>query len=251
MVLTYLSLGEEQPLSVVNEPHITQASLALRLLFIFSCIGIWMGLSNSIQEIVKESAIYCRERLLNLGLIPYIGSKLIIRGGIALIQTLLMTLALSLFKAPQSDLINWYAGFAVTTALTLIASTSLSLMLSAGVKDINKGNSLLPLVMIPQIIFSGVLFIFESQSWSSRLSWLTLSRWSVGAYGALADVNAISPNMDNMEHLAPLFQGSPSYAPNWDNLFLNWGMLLAHTIAYFLVTLVIQKRKDILVLPSK
>ena len=251
MVLTYLSLGEEQPLSVVNEPHITQASLALRLLFIFSCIGIWIGLSNSIQEIVKESAIYCRERLLNLGLIPYIGSKLIIRGGIALIQTLLMTLALSLFEVPQSDLINWYAGFAVTTALTLIASTSLSLMLSAGVKDINKGNSLLPLVMIPQIIFSGVLFIFESQSWSSRLSWLTLSRWSVGAYGALADVNAISPNMDNMEHLAPLFQGSPSYAPNWDNLLLNWSMLLAHTIAYFLVTLIIQKRKDLLVLPSK
>ena len=255
ILITHLSLGGEQPLSIINNPNlsqdITQASLALRLLFIFSCIAIWIGLSNSIQEIVKESAIYFRERLLNLGLIPYIGSKLIIRGGIALIQTIFMTLAVIVFEAPESDLINWYEGFAITTALTLIASTSLSLMLSAGVKDINKGNSLLPLIMIPQIILSGVLFIFKPESWATKLSWLTLSRWSVGAYGALADVNSMAPETQNIDELSKIFQASDVYAANWDNLLLNWGILLVHTIVYLIVTLIIQKRKDVLVLPNK
>ncbi len=242
--LTRLSLAKDQPLSIVNQPLPMQAALALRLIFIFSCIGIWIGLSTSIQEIVKESGIYCRERLLNLGLIPYVGSKLMVRSGIAVVQTILMTIAVTLFEPPDSNLINWYVGFAITTGLTLIASTSLSLMLSASVKDISKGNSLLPLLMIPQIILSGVLFVFEPGSWGSKLSWLTLSRWSVGAYGALANVNLIGES-------SSIFKPSEVYASNWHNLSLNWLMLLLHTMAYLTITLIIQKKKDILVLSNK
>ncbi len=253
ILLTHLSLGKEQPLNIIDLPHATQASLALRLLFIFSCIAIWIGLSNSIQEIVKESAIYCRERLLNLGLIPYVGSKLIIRSCIAIAQTILMTFAVTVFDPPESNLINWHVGFAITTALTLIASTSLSLMLSASVKDINKGNGLLPLIMIPQIILSGVLFTFEPQSLASKLSWLTLSRWSVGSYGALADVNSLAPIINNnqMSKLSHLFQPSDVYNAEWNNLLLNWIILIIHTVVYVAITLIVQKRKDILVLHSK
>jgi ABC transport system ATP-binding/permease protein len=241
IALTALSLGKEDPLATVSNPDITQASLALRLLFIFSCIAIWIGLSNSIQEIAKESAIYFRERLLNLGLFPYIGSKIAVRGSINLLQTILMAIAVVLvFKSPESDLIPWYLGFAITTFLTLIASTSLSLMISAWVDNENKGNSLLPLVMIPQIILSGVLFDLEG--WSSKLSWLMLSRWSVGAYGAITDVNAIAPTVPNLEKI---FEPSEVYSANWDNLALNWGILLAHTLTYLIVTLIVQKRKDV------
>ncbi len=149
-----------------------------------------------------------------------------------------------MFEPPDSNLINWYLGFAITTSLTLIASTSLSLMLSASVKDISKGNSLLPLLMIPQIILSGVLFVFEPGSWGSKLSWLTLSRWSVGAYGALANVNLIGES-------SSIFKPSEVYASNWHNLSLNWLMLLLHTMAYLTITLIIQKKKDILVLSNK
>ena len=241
VALTALSLGEENPLATVSNPDITQASLALRLLFIFSCIAIWIGLSNSIQEITKESAIYLRERLLNLGLIPYIGSKLLIRAGIALIQTILMAIAVILaFKSPESNLILWYLGFGITTFLTFIASTSLSLMISSMVNNENKGNSLLPLVMIPQIILSGVLFNLEG--WSSKLSWVMLSRWSVGAYGALADVNAMAPSVPNLEKI---FQPSDVYNATWDNLSLNWGLLSIHALVYLAIAVLIQKRKDI------
>ncbi|MEM6612779.1 MAG: ATP-binding cassette domain-containing protein, partial [Cyanobacteria bacterium P01_C01_bin.72] len=247
IALTGLPLRNEQPLSIVDPPSITQASLALRLLFIFSCIAIWIGLSNAVREIVKEGAIYFRERLLNLRLLPYLSSKLIIRGGLALIQTLLISaVVLLVFDVPKSELIPWSVGFIITTFLTLLASTSLSLMLSALVKTENEGNGILPLVMIPQIIFSGVLFNLEG--WSSKLSWLMLSRWSIGAYGSLADVNAMAPQSNSLltpEILNEIFQPSKVYEATWANLGLNWGILLLHTLIYSIIALIILRRKDI------
>ncbi len=247
IALTGLPLRNEQPLSVVDEPSITQGSLALRLLFIFSCVAIWIGLSNSIREIVKEAAIYFRERLLNLRLLPYLASKLLIRGGLALAQTILIAaVVLLVFEAPESELIPWYLGFAITTFLTLLASSSLSLMLSAMVKTENEGNGILPLIMIPQIIFSGVLFNLEG--WSSKLSWLMLSRWSIGAYGSLADVNAMAPQPNQIlteEIINDIFKATPVYETTWNNLGLNWGILIAHTLIYAIVALIVQRRKDI------
>ena len=247
IALTGLPLRNEQPLSVVDEPSITQGSLALRLLFIFSCVAIWIGLSNSIREIVKEAAIYFRERLLNLRLLPYFASKLLIRGGLALAQTILIAaVVLLVFEAPESELIPWYLGFAITTFLTLLASSSLSLMLSAMVKTENEGNGILPLIMIPQIIFSGVLFNLEG--WSSKLSWLMLSRWSIGAYGSLADVNAMAPQPNQIlteEIINDIFKATPVYETTWNNLGLNWGILIAHTLIYAIVALIVQRRKDI------
>ncbi len=247
IALTGLPLRNQQPLSIVDAPSVTQASLALRLLFIFSCVAIWIGLSNAIREIVKEAAIYFRERLLNLGLLPYFASKLMVRGGLALAQTILITIVvLIVFQGPKSELISWPVGFAITTFLTLLASTSLSLMLSAFVKTENEGNGILPLIMIPQIIFSGVLFNLEG--WSSKLSWLMLSRWSIGAYGSLADVNAMAPKPNpalSTEMLNEIFKATPAYDATWENLALNWGILIVHTLIYAIAALIVQRRKDI------
>lgn len=247
IALTGFPLRNEQPLNVINAPSVTQASLALRLLFIFSCVAIWVGLSNAIREIVKENAIYFRERLLNLGLLPYLTSKLMVRGGLALVQTLLISMVVLLvFDPPKSELIPWSIGFSITTFLTLLASTSLSLMLSACVKTENEGNGILPLIMIPQIIFSGVLFTLKG--WSGKLSWLMLSRWSIGAYGALANVNVMAPESDsplNPEVMKDIFQPSAVYEATWSNLSLNWGILIVHTLIYGIIALVMLRRKDI------
>lgn len=241
IALTGLCLQNENPLVKVTLPTPMQASLALRLLFMFSCIAIWVGLSNSIREIVKESAIYFRERLLNLGLFPYIFAKLFVRSAIAIVQTILITAAVIWnFDAPPSTLVPWSIGFAITTFLTLLASTSLSLMLSAYIKTENEGNGILPLIMIPQIIFSGVLF--ELDGWSSKLSWLMLSRWSMGAYGALADINGMESNLPGSQ---AIFQPTPVYESTWSNLSLNWGILVAHILTYVLLAIILQKRKDI------
>ncbi len=240
IALTAWILHKDTPFGKLASAEITQNPLALKVLFIFSCIGIWIGLSSSVREIVKESAIYTRERLINLGLLPYLGSKVFIRSGLALLQTLFIAIAVLVgFKAPESELIPWFLGLGITTFLTLLASVSLSLMISAAVKNENEANSILPLIMIPQIILSGVLF--ELKGIPGKLGWLTISRWSMGAYGALVDVNQMIPETA----LKEIVKASSVYDATWKNLGLNWGILGLHTLIYLVVALILQKRKDI------
>lgn len=241
-----LALRDKDPL--IGDPEPTLAPLALRVLFVFTCAAIWVGLSASLQEIVKETAIYLRERLVNLGLWPYLHSKLFVLGFLALVQTLLMTGAIWLgFKHPEPDLISWPLGLGITTFLTLLASISLGLLVSAVAKNSAQANSTLPLLLLPQIIFSGVLFKMEGAA--SKLSWLMVSRWSVGAYGALVDVNAMVPDEEVLnfytgEPIPMPFDPTPVYDPAWQNLALNWGILLLHAAIYLGLTWCWQKRKD-------
>lgn len=243
--LITLAIRDQDPL--IGEPEATLAPLALRVLFVFTCAAIWIGLSTSLQEIVKEWAIYMRERLVNLGLFPYLGSKLLILGGLALLQTLLMVAAILIgFKNPQPELIPWPIGVGISTFLTLFTSMSLGLLVSALVKNSSQANSSLPLLLLPQIIFAGVLFSMEGVG--RVISWVMLSRWSVGAYGALVDVNAMVPEPTQLPDgsLMPLpFEPTAIYEPTWANLGLNWGMLLLHATVYLGLTLWVQKRKDI------
>ncbi|MBC6420578.1 MAG: ATP-binding cassette domain-containing protein [Hormoscilla sp. SP12CHS1] len=236
---------DKEPLVLPDTPDSTLAPLALRVLFVFTCAAIWVGLSSSLQEIVKESAIYLRERLVNLGLFAYLGSKLLILSGLALLQTLLIcAVIIVVFKSSSPELIPWFLGLGITTFGTLLTSMSLGLTISALAKNGTQANSTLPLLLIPQIIFSGVLFKMEGLA--SKISWLMLSRWSIGAYGALVDVNGMVPKGFDGEPLPYLpFQGSHVYAATWGNLGLNWGMLCLHTLVYLGVTWLVQKRKDI------
>lgn len=219
----------------------------MRVLFVFTCAALWVGLSSSLQEILKEAAIYLRERLVNLSLFAYIGSKLTILLGLALLQTLLISLVvLGLFKSPQPELISWQLGLFMTTFLTLLTSMSLGLMISAVVKNGSQANSTLPLLLIPQIIFSGVLFKMEGIA--SKLSWLMLSRWSIGGYGTLVNINAMVPEamkLPDGSTLARPFDPTPIYSATWVNLGLNWGVLCLHTAIYLTITFWLQKRKDI------
>lgn len=244
--LLRLAVRDKDPL--IGAPEPTLAPLAMRVLFVFTCAAIWVGLATSLQEIVKESAIYLRERLVNLGLFAYLGSKVFILSGLAVLQTLLMVgVILIAFKSPEPSLISWPVGAAITTFLTLMSCISLGLLVSAIVKNGSQANSALPLILLPQIIFSGVLFRMEGVA--SKFSWLMLSRWSVGAYGSLVNVNSLVPaptTLPDGSTLPQPFEPTPVYDPTWQNLSLNWGILCVHIFVYLMLTLWLQKRKDIL-----
>ncbi len=233
----------------VGSPDPVRAALALKVLFVFTCAAIWVGLAGSLQEIIKESAIYLRERLVNLRLSAYIGSKVAILGGLALIQSILVTIVVSIgFRAPTSELIPWPIGLTITTFLTILAAFSLGLMVSAGVKNSSQANSALPLLLLPQIIFAGVLFNMEKVAIGQYLSWLTIGRWSIGAYGALVDINLLIPPANSTagkDLFESAIETSTVYNATWANLGTNWGILLLHTAIYLGIATWLLKRKDV------
>lgn len=246
IILIRLAIRDQDPF--VSEPSLKIASLARQVLFVFTSAALWVGLSSSLQEVVKESAIYLRERLVNLGLVSYLGSKFIVLSGLAILQTILMSVVILVcFQNPASELISWPLGVSITSFLTLISCMSLGLMVSAMVKNSSQANSALPLILLPQIIFSGVLFKMEGLG--RAVSWLMLSRWSIGAYGALVNVNAFIPEpvqLPDGTTVPQPVEASSVYDPTWQNLGLNWGMLILHLVVYLASTWFVQKRKDIL-----
>ena len=249
--LITLALGNQDPLILpqVNLFNVAakSAPLALKVLFVFTCASLWVGLSSSLQEIVKETPIYLRERLVNLRLISYLLSKVTVLGGLALLQSLLITLVILLgFKSPESHLMPWFLGAYITTFLTLFASFSLGLMISASVKNSTQANSALPIILLPQIIFSGVLFTIDNAG--KYISWLMLSRWSIGGYGTLIGIKKMIEKAEKLNDFKvdlPFVDTNLVYDLSWRNLLVNWGVLGLHSGIYLAVAYIIQKRKDI------
>ncbi|HEU0001770.1 MAG TPA: FHA domain-containing protein, partial [Ktedonobacteraceae bacterium] len=59
---------------------------AQKILFIMALAAVAFGCMNGIREIVRERAIYQHERMVNLGIIPYIFSKIAVLGMLCLLQ---------------------------------------------------------------------------------------------------------------------------------------------------------------------
>jgi ABC transport system ATP-binding/permease protein len=244
--LINFALRDKDPFIRSENNDMSSPGLALQVLFVFTCAKLWVGLSSSSQEIVKEAAIYLRERLVNLRILSYIGSKVIVLGILAIFQTILILIIISIgFKSPNSDLISWQLGIIINTFLTLTASFSLGLLVSAAVGNSTQANGALPLLLLPQIIFSGVLF--KLQGVGLFISSLMLSRWAIGAYGTIVNVNALLPKELQTDNLKDLpFPTGIAYEQTWKNLTNNWLMLLVHITVYLAIATWLQKRKDIL-----
>src|SRR5437588_5686946 len=70
--LTYLVVGEKAPRDF---PY-----------FMLALVSIWFGTSVASREIIRERAVYTRERMVNLRLMPYVGSKLFVLALIVSLQ---------------------------------------------------------------------------------------------------------------------------------------------------------------------
>jgi ABC-type multidrug transport system ATPase subunit len=140
------------------------------LLFLMVLIILWFGCNNASKEIVKEEAIYGRERAVNLGILPYLASKFLVLSVITAVQSLmLMVLIYGIL-----GFLGWQFGqsvpeplyylpylpqFGVFVVLSM-TSVAMGLLLSACVSTPDRANALLPYVLIPQIILGGgFLFI--------------------------------------------------------------------------------------------
>src|SRR5262249_21216390 len=127
----------------------------------------WFGCNNAAKEIVKEEAIYGRERAVNLGIIPYLGSKFLVLSVVSAVQTLMLLGlvfgGLYLLHLAFGHAMPWpgyrlrFAGEFGVLALLSMVGVAAGLLLSACVSSPDRANALLPYVLIPQIILGGGL----------------------------------------------------------------------------------------------
>jgi ABC-type multidrug transport system ATPase subunit len=156
-------VAEQGP--VVPDQVIVNPRYTYMLLFIVVISIMWFGCNNAAKEIVKEEAIYARERAVNLGIMPYLASKFTVLTVISAVQTLIMMLVVYGVLALLQATLGWKGPAPVYRldylpqygVLVLLAMTgvALGLLLSACVSSPDRATTLLPYVLIPQIILGG------------------------------------------------------------------------------------------------
>ncbi len=222
--------------------RVTDLAEMQKILFVLACIAAWFGLINAVREIVKELAIYRRERFVNLGIGAYVVSKLVVLFGIGFIQAALLTVIVHLrvrFPAAGASGLPGVIEIFGAVFMVIFASSCLGLFLSAAVGREDRVMSLMPIFLIPQIVFAGVVFKLEG---GARLvSWLTFSRWGIEAMGATAnlpELHRMASFVMPVEALIFPFTHSAAY------LGQNLGILAAMAIVCIALTFVALRRQD-------
>jgi ABC-type multidrug transport system ATPase subunit/pSer/pThr/pTyr-binding forkhead associated (FHA) protein len=144
-LLTYIVVGNKDPRDF--------------LYFVLALVAVWFGASIAAREIIRERAVYNRERMVNLGLLPYLGSKLLVLSLIVGLQCVLLFVSLKLMKIIGMEMPGDYAGVPQlgVMILTGMVGIALGLFVSAMVKTSEMATSLVPLILIPQILFCGLV----------------------------------------------------------------------------------------------
>jgi len=142
--LTYLVVGDKSPRDF---PY-----------FMLALVSIWFGTSVASREIIRERAVYTRERMVNLRLLPYVSSKLFVLALIVAFQCVLLFGSIKfLHYAGIMKMPGWALPQFAVVMITAMVGIALGLFVSAVVKTSEMATSLVPLILIPQILFSGLV----------------------------------------------------------------------------------------------
>ncbi len=162
------------------------------LLFVMVMAALWFGTSNAAREIVKERSIYQRERILGISSVAYLGSKAVPLIAIGVLQSLALLFVIGLRtdwfgSAPGEQVLRLWGVLCLTSA----CGAGVGLLVSAGAGSPDQAMSLTPIVLLPQLVLSGIFpAVEESGAVMRLLSRLAASNWAFSAAGGALNLNA-------------------------------------------------------------
>lgn len=144
--------------SATSEYNLFQNDNLRVYIFLATIIAMFLAMTNSVDEIIKDAAILLRERMLNIRNTAYYASKFITLFIFCVLQNALF-LAVSFPILGLSELYLEYLGFLTIVSFNGIA---IGLLISAIPNMSTKAAfNVVPLVLIPQIIFAGALIPYS------------------------------------------------------------------------------------------
>jgi len=140
--------------------HFASAFHIPTYLFLSLVVAMFLGLTNSVDDIIHDRPVLLRERNLNVRLSYYVVSK---------------ALTLSVFAAVQSAFFvvigNWLLSVRgmfdvmfVAMFLTAMSGAAIGMLISALVSEGKTAVNIIPAVLIPQIILAGALIKYEEMN---------------------------------------------------------------------------------------
>lgn len=195
--IKYYKIGEEATSSYIFR----ESENIPQFLFISVIVSLFLGLTVSAEEIIRDQKILKREKFLNLSKGSYLSSKIGIMFLISAIQSFTYVLVGNTILEIQDMLLPfWFVLFTTSCFANL-----LGLNISASFNSAKVIYILIPILIIPQLLFSGVIVKFDKLyplfSSESSVPWIgniMASRW---AYEAMAVFQ-----YKNNEHIKQVFE---------------------------------------------
>ncbi len=154
-------------------------------IFMSVITSMFFGLMVSSQEIVRDRKILKRESFLNLSWFSYLNSKIMIMFLISAVQTILFIIIGNLILEIRGMTFSYWLVLFTTSCFANI----LGLNISSALNSVIAIYIMIPFVIIPQMLFSGVLVKFDklhkgvntSQEYVPVIGDLMTARWSFEA----------------------------------------------------------------------
>src|SRR5216110_1950921 len=166
LIATILRYSESGKYDFASAYHIPT------FLFLGLIVAMFLVLTNSADDIIRDRAVLQRERNVNVRLSYYVISKTLTLGVFALIQCILFVL-IGNYVLQIRGMFWIYLGIVFITAMGGVA---LALVVSSLVSDPKTAANIVPLVLIPQIIMGGALIKYEDMNRNLALVY-ALTHW--------------------------------------------------------------------------
>jgi ABC-type multidrug transport system ATPase subunit len=157
--LLLLTFVEPHGLRRLSDPLKTVPLSAVGMAVLLVTCVTWLGMANSIREIVKERRILMRERRAGLSSVAYVGSKLAVLGPLVAVQAAVVTVVAiqrQRLSATGAVLPSGVVELSIDLALAGICAVTLALFISAVVRSADKALAVLPLVIVVEFVLSGL-----------------------------------------------------------------------------------------------
>jgi hypothetical protein len=135
-------------LAVLVWGNVGRATESLYFVMVLSCF--WIGCMNAAREIVKERALFLREKMVGVDVGAYLYSKLRV---LALLSALQVGMY-GIIVHKYIDVMMGIGWLLIVLYVAGLSGTCLGLLISAVVKRTDYAVGLVPLLIIPQILFS-------------------------------------------------------------------------------------------------
>jgi ABC transport system ATP-binding/permease protein len=178
-------------LGLVRHPNIPNINAETTLLFL-ALIAVLGGAAGSVRELIKERAMYIRERTAGLSAGAYLLSKMVVLGLITGLQAaVLVLIGVTGVPLPRHGayLPSPLAEILLAIVVLAIASMTLGLAVSAFVDSSEKTMQALVLIAIVQVMLSGGVLALGVGL--KQLAYVAPARWGFGATASTVDLNGL------------------------------------------------------------
>jgi ABC-type multidrug transport system ATPase subunit/pSer/pThr/pTyr-binding forkhead associated (FHA) protein len=262
----------EERVNDLGEDYIP-ASTAQQLIVMLGLALTQAGTFGASYEIVKERAIFRRERAVNLRVWSYVIAKAVVLGAFAVFQVasvlLILSLEVNMDFDPVFDIFPsgaWELFF--TLLIAVIASIMFGLFISAIVPSQEVVLYVILVQLFVQIILSGTLFPLGDSAGANVASKLVISHWAMDAMGSSADLAGLDeeksvacsavwlPPNPQLGTTEPATTVECAAAPLGDKLSLDyrhtethvaitWAALTGMALFWGAMTILVQRRKRV------